>query len=230
VQASLAPLGVESAPGYTNDPSALLQVDASADCSGLTLARSLAAAEPSAVSGASFTLAVPVEPSEGSHTLGVELTDALGNSRTLTTTVIYDDTPPTLAPGAALEIAADPQATLLQTLRLAEARYGDADGLQPWALAVAVARDSSRTDLEQAWRLYPLEPASVALASDGGLTLSARLSLADLLPRAQLTPGAYHYQVRVADRAGNLSATAAAGSITLAEVTYLRLALPMLRR
>ena len=230
VQATLTPLGVESAPGYTNDPSALLQVDASADCSGLTLARSLAAAEPSPVSGASVTLAVPVEPSEGSHTLGVELTDALGNSRTLTTTIIYDDTPPTLAPGATLEIDPDPQATVLQNLRLAEARYGDTDGPQPWALAVAVARDIALADAEQAWRLYPLEPASVALASDGSLTLSARLSLADLLPRAQLTPGAYHYQVRVVDRAGNLSATAATGSITLAEVTYLRLALPMLRR
>jgi hypothetical protein len=119
---------------------------------------------------------------------------------------------------------------VLQTLRLAKARYGDTDGPQPWALAVAVARDSSRADLEQAWQLYPLEPASVALATDGSLTLSVRLSLADLLPRAQLTPGAYHYQVRVADSAGNLSATAATGSITLEAVTYLRLALPMLRR
>jgi hypothetical protein len=54
--------------------------------------------------------------------------------------------------------------------------------------------------------------------------------LATFLPRSALTPGDYHYAVALVDRAGNRSATALTGSITLDAVTYPRTYLPLVQR
>jgi hypothetical protein len=230
VQATLTPLGTSGAPGFTNQPTALLAVDGTADCSGLAQARSAASGETLALSEPRFTLAVPVAAEEGAQSLGVELTDTLGNSATLSATVVYDRTPPVVEPGAALAVAADAGATLLQTLRLHGVRYTDASGAQPWALAVAVSGPHSAEDAPAQWRIYPLPLGAVEAVADGSLGVVLELSLADLLPRDQLTPGRFGYRVRLVDHAGNLSAAELSAELTLDKVTYPRVALPLIRR
>lgn len=231
VQATLTHAGEAGAPGFTNRTSATLRVDASADCSGLATVRPLASAAPAAASGPVLTLTVPVEARERPQALGVELADALGNNAILSATVTYDATPPELAPGAALLVEPDPRATILARLRLEGVRYADGSGPLPWALAVSLSRSAGAPAGAGAmWRVYPLDEAAIQIAPDGSLALAASLSLADLLEREQITPGPYHYHVRLVDHAGNRSEEAVTATITLDEISFPRVALPLLGR
>lgn len=230
VQATLTPVATTGAPGYTNVLSALLAVDGGADCSGLAQVRSMAADTVVAVHEPRFNLDVPVAAVEGPQSVGVELIDTLGNSATLSATVIYDATPPTLEPGAALSVNADQQASVLHTLQLEGARYTDASGELPWALAVALMGPTTPAGTPPQWRVYPIEMGAAQPADDGSVALYVELSLADLLPRTQLTPGIYSYEVRVVDRAGNLGATTVMGELTLDRITFPWVALPLVRR
>lgn len=222
VQATLTALNAEGAPGYSRVPSAELLVDARTDCSGVAVISPLADA-PVAVGEGAFRLTTALPAEEGPHSLALALADGLGNSGVFSTSVIYDATAPLVEPAGQLQISADAHANVLHTLTLHGAGYRDNLTTQPWGLAVALSRvPVSSDDAALSWRVYPLE--------QGPDNSQIRLSAADLLPREQLTPGSYHYLVRLVDAAGNRASTTASGSIVLDSLSYPQTYLPLLRR
>lgn len=238
VQARAVPYHPGAAPGYTDEPALDVVVEDEGECSGLATAREWPDGAPAAALGGGapqLTLALPDE--EGRHERAVELADGLGNTRVVTVGVVYDRTDPTGAYAEPLAVVPDPRATVLQTLVLTGAAYGDggAGAELPWAAAVAVARgpvDPGEPGLR--WALVPLAPGRVARAAGGapGAPLAAEVAvnLAELLPRAQLTPGAYHYALALVDPAGNRTAAVATGRVDLAEVTFPAVYLPGVAR
>ncbi|NTU80092.1 MAG: hypothetical protein HGA45_11915 [Chloroflexales bacterium] len=202
-------------------------VEDAGECSGLATLRELVAgASPIPLAGAPFLLSIPLPDAEGAHERAVEVADQIGNTLAVTLSVVYDRTAPAGAFGEPLTVTPDPRATVLQTLAVAGATYSDGDGALPWAVALVVSRqpiDAQAPGLD--WAIYPLGAGRIAwdeASGAQGATVSAEVAvnLADLLPRDQLTPGAYHYALALVDPAGNLTASAGLGQIELASVTY----------
>lgn len=228
VQAAISVPG-DGAPGYVRTPLVRLHIDASADCAGLASAQvGAAAALELSTAGATLPLELPAE--EGPHQIEVRLADRLGNHRSLATTVVYDATAPAFTAAGPLEIATDPRATVISTITLS-GRYKDAGSALPWAVAVAASRTpASQSGEGPAWRVVPLGAGAVARAADGTIRLRLELSLAGLLPADQLSPGEYQIELRLVDRAGNISDDGLAGQVRLDRITFPRIYAPLLQR
>lgn len=237
VQAAVRAYREDAAPGYTNRPVMDVLVEDAGECSGFASIRPLlgdVAATP--FTTAPYLFGIDLEDAEGTHERAVELADALGNTSTVTVSVVYDRTAPTATYAEALAITPDPQATIFQSVQLRGATYADGPGGDdvPWAVAVAVSRSPiSLASSDLRWTVIPLAPGAVerSLASDGPATISAEveINLAELVARPLLGPGAYYYAAAFVDKAGNRSAAVATGALELEAVTYFRSLLPMLR-
>lgn len=228
VQASLRHLTARSAPGSSALPHADLELDATADCSGLSSAR-LAGGATAALTGPVSVLRADLLASgdaEGPHELAVELLDGIGNSRLLTTTVIYDITPPAVRVDGPVTLHPDPKATIFETLRLENVSFADRFSAAPWALEVAVTAAPNHTGSA----VIPIQPGSLQRALDGTYTVAVEVNLAELLRSRNLPPGAYTFTARILDAAGNSGDPVAKAAITLDAVTYPRVALPLLKR
>jgi len=237
VQVTVRSSRANAAPGYTNVPLLEALIEDAGECSGLATASSgETVAQPAALAALPSLLAITLPDAEGRHERAISLSDQLGNTSVVRVRVVYDRTPPTASYPVTPTILADPQASIFQTIQLHEARYADANEPEalPWAVAVAVQRQPiDPAAAPRTWAILPLDPALVARSLVGeASTISAdvALNLTALLPRAQLTPGAYFYTVALVDRAGNPATTGATGTFTLDTVTYPTISLPLLRR
>lgn len=229
VQASIRHLTTVSAPGSTGAPYADLELDATADCSGLSSARLAGGAGEVSLAGAVSVIRVDLlagTSEEGPREIAVELADSIGNARLLTTTVIYDRTPPAVALGGSLTARPDPDATIFQTLRLEGVAFEDRYSEQPWGLAIAVSAGPGVSGSA----ILPILPGDIQRAADGAYTIEAEVNLAQLLGSLNLAPGAYSFAVSVLDAAGNAGVATAETTIVLDVVTYPQVALPLLRR
>lgn len=230
VQAAVTPASAYGAPGYTADPLVELDLDRGDECGALAF-RTDATAPFQPIGASQRSIAVLLPATEGEHEITIELADGLGNRRWYRPTVVLDRTPPQVGGGPALTISADPVATVLHSLTLSGVRYEDAASERPWAAAVNVSRLQIPADTPLiGWRVIPLDPAQISAGADGGLTIRLDHSIARWFTSDQLTPGRYHYLVRLIDPAGNRSAEAIAGLVELEAISYVRVYLPMLRR
>lgn len=224
-----------AAAGYTNQPQVTLAVDGTADCSGLITAHLAGSADASiTVRESRTTLTAPIPDVEGPATVGVELTDALGNSGTMSVTVVYDKTPPEAIYGVPLTVNTDARSTVVQTLGLQGTLYRDG-GTTPWGLALAVSRQEPTTATTPTWTaILPLNAQRTTITPEqqGLVRVDTRLTLMlpDLLPPAEITPGTYYYTVALVDPAGNPASAHTTGRITITKVIYPPVALPLIRR
>lgn len=236
VQAEVAPYRAHAAPGYTNRSVMDVRVTAPDECSGLASIRPvISGVEASPISSTPYLLGIELPDEPGLHERGVELTDTLGNTATYSVAVTYDPVAPTATFSELLQIAPSEVATVQQTLKIRGATYSDGEGSEdlPWAVAVAVSRSPINPQARDlAWKVVPLGNL-VAWTQDGNgnrtVAADAVINIAELLPRAELTPGVYHYALALVDRAGNHSAAVATGTITLESVTFFRSLLPLLQ-
>ncbi|NJM07709.1 exo-alpha-sialidase [Candidatus Gracilibacteria bacterium] len=182
-------------PGYTRNTLIYLEISAREECSGInTLALGSSPTnmpEPFLVDGNYFAnlVAYPGTLQPGSsNPIVLKLVDKIGNERTLSTSIIYDNVKPVLTNQAAvgLSINSDPAATMLSTLTISNAAV--ADNLYPgrgfWGLWVANSRTqlgSPLTDETLVWT--PLK----APGTTGSFSISG-WSLGTGIPDAQRTP------------------------------------------
>lgn len=230
VQVALTPADTSGAPGYTAGPLVALALDRGDECGALAF-RADADGPFANLSAAQRALAVTIPDVEGRHEIAVELADSLGNRRWYRPAVVLDRTPPRVGGAPALTISADPEATVLHRLTLSGVRYEDAASGRPWAAAVNVSRAQIPSDTALIdWQVTPLDPAQISAGADGGLTIRLDQSIARRFTGDQLTPGRYHYMVRLIDPAGNRSAEVIEGVIELEAISYVQVYMPLLRR
>lgn len=217
--------------GYTAQPLARLVVDAHNDCSGLTSARLVNGGALPPAAGNQLNAEVTLPAGEGAHTLEVALADAAGNTGVLSGTIILDQTPPQLVVTGTLQLTPDPAATILTTLTISDAQVIDAAPL--WGLAVAVSRtplaEAARDQLH--WQAVPFAAAAQpGPAGDGWFAATARLNLAEQLVREELTPGEYVFYLRFLDAAGNPTPQTVETRLSLNEITFPTVILPLVLR
>jgi hypothetical protein len=225
-------------PGYTRSAFIYLEVSAREDCSGintLALGNSMTnMPEPFVVDSNFFAnkVAYPGTLQLGNNNpIVLKLIDKVGNERTLSTSIIYDNVKPVLTNqgAAALAVSSDPDATVLSTLTVSNATV--TDNLYPapgfWGIWVANSRtqvSSPLTDENLVWT--PLETPGTT----GSFTIDG-WSLVTGIPEAQRTAGEYFVYVRFLDGAGNPSDAFLTDSVTLAAApTEARVFAPIVRR
>jgi hypothetical protein len=228
-----------AAPGYTNQPQIGVVVSDVGECSGLaTIRPALDGVSPAEIRTTPYTLELDLPGDPGRYERAIEITDRAGNLRTTRLQVRYDPIAPTASYTGTLEVRPNPTATVLQQVTFSGAQYRDDEGMDvlPWGVAVLVSRQPIDPENPTGtWRVFPLPAGQTAWSAaptpaERTVQVAAEVSLATFLPRSALTPGDYHYAVALVDRAGNRSATALTGSITLDAVTYPRTYLPLVQR
>ncbi|GIV94981.1 MAG: hypothetical protein KatS3mg056_3690 [Chloroflexus sp.] len=235
-------------PDYTRVPAIYVELRSVGDCSGLqnfALApntTALNSVSTLAISGNRFAniLPYPDTVAEGPLPVVVRMRDTLGNSMHLTRTLIYDVTPPVLN-GGTLQVQPIPgSATIIVNLEFSNIAV--TDNLYPgrgfWGVWLANSRvpvANPATDPSLVW--FP-----VAAPGDTN-SFNVVWSLASGLPEEQLTPGPYYVYARILDGAGNPSVSGSptttaqpaaavlpAGVITLDQVTFPQVYVPLLNR
>jgi len=217
---SNAPVNTDSeapggAPDYTRYPFTYLNIVPDTDCSGLTTARignaenNLTTTYQLGPNG--FSGYVPIPGFSGNQSrswpMVVEVRDGVGNVRTFTLTINYDNVKPRLnQQGASVEEQASatphPQFDLLQTLRFNNMPVDD-DYFPDEIWGVWVANSPDRVadplrDQNLRWFIVP------ANGVQNGTFDIRNWSLASGLSRAQLVAGEdYYLYVRFLDAAGN---------------------------
>ncbi|MEJ5344471.1 MAG: exo-alpha-sialidase [Chloroflexus sp.] len=235
-------------PDYTRVPAIYVELRSVGDCSGLQNfalapnATALNSVSTLAISGNRFAniLPYPDTVAEGPLPVVVRMRDTLGNSMHLTRTLIYDVTPPVLN-GGTLQVQPIPgSATVIVNLEFSSIAV--TDNLYPgrgfWGVWLANSRvpiADPANDPSLVW--FP-----VAAPGDAN-SFSVVWSLASGLPEDQLTPGPYYVYARILDGAGNPSVSGSptttaqpaaavlpAGVITLDQVTFPQVYVPLLSR
>jgi hypothetical protein len=232
VQASMRHLPLRSAPGSTSMPYADVEVDAAADCSGLSSA-SLAGGGAATITGSVGVLRADLlaaTDKQGPREIVAELADGLGNTRLLSTTVVYDREPPAVEVRGPVSVRSDSGATIFQTLRLEDVTFVDNLSAAPWALNVMVTEGVPSAPNLYRDVLVPIAPGDLQRAPDGTFTVEVEINLADLFGWRHLAPGTYTFVAFPVDAAGNHSLAAGTATATLDAITYPRVALPLLHR
>jgi hypothetical protein len=230
-------------PDYTRAPIFYLEIVAETDCSGLldfTIGKNAnEMGLPFPLAGNKFANMVPF-PDAGNVQPGqvdvlIRIRDKVGNVKEDTRTFFYDTTKPKLdaTTAGSFNVASQPDATILTTLtfegiNVTDNMYRDPiSGRQFWGVWVA----NSRTPISN-----PTDPASplvwTALAAPSGSGNSftlANWSLASHLV-GEVGTGTYYVYVRFLDGAGWPTDGYLATEVTVDQLTFPTLRLPVIQR
>ncbi|NTV63400.1 MAG: hypothetical protein HGA65_07665 [Oscillochloris sp.] len=219
--------------GYTRDQSVYISAQGDSDCSGIQ-------AMAMGRDGSSFpinidisnnhfsnVLAVPGTFVTGSNTIWLRVTDAVGNVRSYSGTIIYDPVIPILNPTSpgTFTAASHSEATILTNLEFKNINVSDTfPGRMFWGVWLANSRgvvNDPINDTSLTW--YP-----VAAPNNSTSFTINNWSLASGLSSSQLTTGDYYIYARILDGAGNPTATAMpVVKLTLTNITLPKLFTPM---
>ncbi len=222
-------------PNYTREGSFYLNINGFADCSGLSTFN-VTGSDSGPITNNSYTgtPALPGGSAPGPHDISVTVNDALGNSKIVDKTLIYDpaNTDPTGIITNALGLpvlgggsfTADPANSIIRSLSfqgisVTDNLYGQqpnlpqlAAGKQFWGVWIANTTSAATTADDPSLNWYPVR----VPAPDSNFVVKwdifAGLNFTSDLRNK---PGTYYVFVRALDGAGNASATAIKASVTL---------------
>lgn len=215
-------------PSYTRTLAAAVTVQSYAECAGLA-----AASVSGPISGNSVVLDVVGKPDvrrditltggPGPKVLTFTATDLLGNSTSLSDTIIYDPTPPAFtSAGTAAAVVPDPDASSIVDIALVDAVATDNGRLFGVTVAPLVTPLGGGAPVNGDPVVVPFSEMNqfVYDAGTGKLTLRFSLDLSDSFDDSELVPGRYDLVITMTDGAGNQSLANTVRSINLTEITY----------
>lgn len=243
-QISLAALGGDSGLGgasngaidYTRVPAFYLEVANMGDCSGI---REFATGRSSTSFGPAVSLVsrsfANILPFPGSMTLGanevfVRIADEINNYQEVRQTLIYDPAKPILASSTAESfsvVATDPRATVVQKLSIRDVTVVDNSypGRGFWGVWIA----NSRTPIDDPASNPDLRWFAGSAPGTSG-TFNLAWNAASGLASSEVTPGTYYIYLRFLDGAGNATDSVLRTSVTLEELSFPRIYLPLVQR
>jgi hypothetical protein len=217
-------------PSYTRIPTATITLNNALECVGLTTATvdgPIVNTPPPLVLDVlgkpTLQLDVGLTGDAGPKTLTFIARDLLGNTTTVSRTVIYDPVPPLLSEaGAAVEPVPEPDGTVIVDIALSEVLASDNFALYGIAVTPNVTPTGGSTPVAGRAIIVPFSEMNVNTLdpNTGRRTLRVSVNLADGLPASALVPGRYDLVITMLDAAGNQSLANAVRSVTLGTITY----------
>ena len=222
-------------PNYTRVPTATLSLFNNLECSGLS-----AAVVSGPITGGSLVLDVVGKPAlqasvgltgdAGPKAITFTATDLLGNTTTVSRTVIYDPVPPVFTDaGPVVPLVPDPDGSTLLTITLSDVVASDNNKLYGLSVTPNVT-PAGGAPIAGTPIIVPFS--DVAVSTDpatGKLAIRATVDITNGLPASARVPGSYDLVIRLLDAAGNASLANTVRSVTLTEISY-PLNLPLTRR
>jgi hypothetical protein len=227
-------------PHYTRAPVVFLEVDGTADCSGLRElqigASAQALGDPVPLAGNTFAEAIalpdPSDLAQGPHEVVTRLTDRVGNLLDATSVITFDSVRPVIAAGAELTVTPDPQATILADLSIESLAVTDAYPGGYWGAWIATSLtpvDDPATSAALTWTAVPIPAAD--RSADGALVRRWSLATGLSTPARNLPLNTTIFvYLRLLDGAGNPSERVLTQQVTLPTVTLPTVFLPLVRR
>lgn len=231
---ALSPSGAFD-PTFTRVPAATLTLANNLECAGLA-----AATVSGPIGDGSVVLDVVGKPQvvtnvvltgdAGPKVLTFSATDLLGNTITVSRTIIYDPTPPVLSDaGPVVAPTFDPRGSTVVSISLSDVVASDNNRLYGLSITPTVT-PSGGSPTTGTPIIVPFS--SLSLTTDpttGKLTLRASVDLTKSLAPSALVPGSYDFVVRIVDAAGNESLANAVRTVAISRITY-PVNMPALRR
>ncbi|MCS6882993.1 MAG: hypothetical protein RMK84_18185 [Oscillochloridaceae bacterium] len=215
-------------PAYTNQPSATIELNNAAECSGLVAA---VVSGPLNVPGGALPLEVAgrlrlevtvgLTGDPGPKTLRFAFTDSLGNGLVTERTIVYDPVRPVFDAGSAvLTLTPSPQGTSVLELALDNVVVGDDARL--FGIVVRPELTPAGGGAPVAGRPLVLSFGTMneVITSEGRLRLRATVNLARSFSSSQLAPGVYRLAITFADAAGNESLANIVSNVNLERITF----------
>lgn len=215
-------------PAYTNQPSATIDLNNAAECSGLVAAvvsgplNVPGGVLPLEVAGRSrLEVTVGLTGDPGPKTLRFAFTDRLGNGLETERTIVYDPVRPVFdASAATLALASHPQGTSVLELALDGVVAGDDTRLFGIIVRPELTPAGGGAPVAGRPLVLPFGAMNEVATSDGRLRLRATVNLARSFPSSQLAPGVYRLAITLADAAGNESLANVVGAVNLERITF----------
>jgi hypothetical protein len=222
-------------PGYTRNQQALLQVNASAECSSPLDVTALGANYTTGADKQLAQLLALPSMAPVPQNVAIGLRDQLGNATTVNRSIINDQAAPTFVTSGTLAVQPDPAATVLLDLLVSGTVLSDTVYPEPhaWGLEVAISTTLT-TSLELNWQAVPLPDPTTDVSPSNSLNFSLPWSLAGSLPAVEerVCAGdcAYYVYMRFLDGAGNPTPAPLVRGFELEEISFPRYYLPIATR